>query len=436
MLKVVSTLFLVVLTSLFFFPFEFTFLPGFNTKMIMAGMGLVLFGINMASGGRGSLDKGVFLLSLLAIFVSIIGLVSVTLNGTSDFSYATYIISMWVWLGGAYFVAQMIKWRHGNVTIPLLCNYLIAVCVAQCIIAFAMSVYQPLKTLVDGFLGSRGFMGKVDARLYGIGASLDVAGMRFAAVLVMIACLCVRKNVLNSKLAVFMYVLASCIISVFGNMIGRSTVIGLAFAVVYVLYQAFSRKSEILVTNLKRMGITFALVAVCSVFVLTYFYNTNANVHDNLRFGFEGFFSLIEKGRWETHSNEILKNMYVFPDNIRTWIIGDGYLENPYDIDPYYIGPKWGGYYMATDVGYLRFIFYFGVTGMIAFSLYMFYAARILMERHPKYKVLFLLVLLVNYVMWFKVASDLFLVFAFFLCADRELDTENNVPHLSHSFHV
>lgn len=53
MLKVISTLFLVVLTSLFFFPFEFTFLPGFNTKMIMAGMGLVLFGINMASGGRG-----------------------------------------------------------------------------------------------------------------------------------------------------------------------------------------------------------------------------------------------------------------------------------------------------------------------------------------------------------------------------------------------
>ena len=93
MLKVISTLFLVILTSLFFFPFEFTFLPGFNTKMIMAGMGLVLFGINMASGGRGSLDKGVFFLSLLAIFVSIIGLVSVTLNGTSDFSYATYIIS-------------------------------------------------------------------------------------------------------------------------------------------------------------------------------------------------------------------------------------------------------------------------------------------------------------------------------------------------------
>lgn len=387
MLKVISTLFLVVLTSLFFFPFEFTFLPGFNTKMIMAGMGLVLFGINMASGGRGSLDKGVFLLSLLAIFVSIIGLVSVTLNGTSDFSYATYIISMWVWLGGAYFVAQMIKLRHGNVTIPLLCNYLIAVCVAQCIIAFAMSVYQPLKTIVDGFLGSRGFMGKVDARLYGIGASLDVAGMRFAAVLVMIACLCVRKDVLNSKLAVFMYVLASCIISVFGNMIGRSTVIGLALAFVYVLYQAFSRKSEILLANLKRMGIAFALVAVCSVFVLTYFYNTNANVHENLRFGFEGFFSLAEKGRWETHSNEILKNMYVFPDNIRTWMIGDGYLENPYDIDPYYIGPKWGGYYMATDVGYLRFIFYFGVAGMIAFSLYMFYAARILMDKHPKYQV-------------------------------------------------
>lgn len=50
--------------------------------------------------------------------------------------------------------------------------------------------------------------------------------------------------------------------------------------------------------------------------------------------------------------------MYVFPDNLKTWIIGDGYFNGPEDSDPYYTGEIWDiGYYKGTDVGYLRFIF-------------------------------------------------------------------------------
>ena len=30
-----------IIVSMFFFPFEFTFLPGVNTKMAMAGFGLL-----------------------------------------------------------------------------------------------------------------------------------------------------------------------------------------------------------------------------------------------------------------------------------------------------------------------------------------------------------------------------------------------------------
>ena len=95
------------------------------------------------------------------------GLLSITFTNTSAFSYATYVISMWVWLGGAYFVTQMIKGVHGIISLPLLSHYLIAVCVAQCLIAFGMSQYYPLKTFVDSFLGSEGFMGKVEDRMYG-----------------------------------------------------------------------------------------------------------------------------------------------------------------------------------------------------------------------------------------------------------------------------
>lgn len=116
--------------------------------------------------------------------------------------------------------------------------------------------------------------------------------------------------------------------------------------------------------------------------------------------------------------------MYVFPDNMKTWIVGDGYFENPFYKDPYYIGLVTGGYYMNTDVGYLRFIFYFGLIGLILFISFFAKAAQVCIKRCPDYKLLFLMLLVVNYICWFKVSTDIFLVFALFLCISKEENEE------------
>ena len=113
-------------------------------------------------------------------------------------------------------------------------------------------------------------------------------------------------------------------------------------------------------------------------------------------------------------------NMFVFPNNLKTWLIGDGYFDNPYGRDPYYTGPIWHGFYQQTDVGYLRFIFYFGIIGMLFFAFYMCKAAWICVKRFPNQWLLFVAVLFLNYIIWFKVSSDLFLVFALFLCISQE----------------
>lgn len=47
---ILYTLALVVL-SFYFFPFEFTFMPGINTKMAMAGIGLIVLIIQYAKKG-------------------------------------------------------------------------------------------------------------------------------------------------------------------------------------------------------------------------------------------------------------------------------------------------------------------------------------------------------------------------------------------------
>ena len=80
---------------------------------------------------------------------------------------------------------------------------------------------------------------------------------------------------------------------------------------------------------------------------------------------------------------------------------------------------------MGTDVGYLRFIFYFGLIGLVAISAVMCKAVFICGRKFEAWRALFLMLLAVNFIVWFKVSTDIFLVFALFLMADRE--EENDV---------
>lgn len=386
----------------------------------MAGFGLVLLLYRLAQKRESSIDKDFFYLSVWAALVSLIGFFSIVYNNTLDSTYATYIISMWVWMAAAYVVVQSIKALHRHLSVELLCNYLIAVCVIQCLIAFAMTQYAPLKDWVDSFLEGTGFMGKAGNRMYGIGASFDVAGGRFAVVLSIIVCLLIKIAGTNNRKYTVVYMLAFVIISVIGNMISRTTLVGLIVALCYLIYESRIYTFR-LTSDMKFVYGWFVIVLMSAVFIMFLGYHINSSFRENFRFGFEGFFSLVEKGKWEVHSNEILKEMYVFPDNMKTWIIGDGYFEGPNGVDPYYIGENWTiGFYKGTDVGYLRFIFYFGLIGLGAFCTFMYKVGTTCMLRFSSYKSLFFIILLLNFIIWFKVSTDIFLVFALFLCINTK----------------
>ena len=414
MIKKIEMSIVTMLTSMYFFPFEFSFLPGVNTKMMLAGIGLILLLLNLAHGRMlGNLNGDLIRLSVVAMVISLISFASITINGTYDNTFVYFVVSMWVWLGGAYLVTRLMKALHGYLNVELVCNYLVAVCVGQCVVAFSMEQIPALKSLVDSFLGSSGLMGKVEGRIYGIGASLDVAGMRFASVLLIIAFLSINAKVVEWRKEIC-YVASFFIVVSIGCMIGRTTTIGAVIALIYWGITLLMGKGE---QRRQCRRIFFILGAMLVAFtpVVVYFYKTNPSLNYNIRFAFEGFFSLVEKGRWETHSTNILRNMYVFPNSVKTWLIGDGYFDNP-EIDPHYIGYRWKGFYQGTDVGYLRFIFYAGIGCAVAFVIYMFNVAYVCMLRFKGYALLFFGILVLNYIVWFKVSSDLFPVFAAFLC--------------------
>lgn len=423
MWKLIKILLAGTAVSCFFFPFEFTFLPGVNTKMAMAGVGLVLYTIDLAKGRAPHINKEGFVIAVIAVLVSLCGLASVIINNTNDYTYATYFVSMFVWLGGAYTAVRIVKWLHGYVSTELICNYLIGVCVGQCVLALMIDSIPVVKIVVDRYVVGFDFVDTKTLtkanRIYGIGAGLDVAGTRFAAVLAMMSVLLQRLSVSRYKNLIWLYLTSFILIAVVGNMMARTTTVGVLVALLYWIMSSGVFNNTLKSANLRVWK--YLMVSLCIFFpIIVYLYLNNQQFHDNIRFAFEGFFSLAETGRWETNSNNILKNMIVFPDNLKTWIIGDAYIENPYNLDPYYVGPNFPGYYMATDIGYLRFIFYFGLIGLSTFILYFVKVARTCAKRFPGYATMFMLVLAINMIVWLKVSTDIFLVFAIFLCVSKE----------------
>lgn len=432
MIRIISIIFAIVITSFYYFPFVFTFFPVANTKMILAVGGLVLLFYKLASSRRAEVDTNFLIISLFALSVSFASLLSISYNNTPDMAYVTYITSMWVWLSAAYLTVNIIKGIHGKISVELVCCYLIAVGTVQCIIAVAIDNVPIIKGIVDGFLDGWGFMGKVEGRLYGIGCALDVAGGRMAILLVIIAYLLPRAlRHQNYKSYVIPLLIAYCIIAVIGNMIGRTTTVGLIVSFLYIIYMlgfksdAFYNKKRELVNKM------FPIVGI-GVILVIYLYNTNYYWRDFLRFGFEGFFSLVEKGEWDVHSNNLLAQGFIFPDNLRGWIIGDGYMGNPH-ADPYYIGESSYGFYKNTDSGYSRFILYFGLIGLTAFSLFFFKVTQICMKKFPAYQWLFLMILALNFGIWVKASTDIFLVLAPFLCisVSEEEEYERNVAMIN-----
>lgn len=433
---IIKRILLGALVSFYFFPFEFTFLPGYNTKKIMAALGLVLWVINLAKRRRFTTNPGLFTLSVIALLVSLVGVVSITINNTPDFTYASYFVSMWVWLGGAYFVIEVLKSMHKKLSVEVVCHYLIGVCVAQCIIAILIDNFLNVDLFVNRYVATAGFVDQSDLaeknRLYGIGCALDVAGTRFAAVLIMLAVL-ITKHKETKLTRLYVYLISFVVIVLVGNMISRTTTVGALVAITYWAVEAYPYDFTLSWSSAAVFKHSLFLLAI-SIPIVISIYNNNLDVREDIRFAFEGFFSLAEKGEWDVHSNNRLMDMWVFPDNAKTWIIGDGYFDGPSNTDPYYVGPTMTGFYMWTDVGYLRFIFYFGIIGLSAFIFFFYKCGQACVRKFKNYQLMFRLMVALNFIIWFKVSTDIFLVFALFLCVSKEENDayekqyENSIP--------
>lgn len=411
MIRLLAMLLVAMVVSGYYFPFNFSFFPIANTKMMLAVVGILLVVYQGCRRNRIIITKEFMGAVGLAFIFSFICFISIDYNHTNDYSYVTYFSSFFTWLGGAYTVCAAIRVLHRKATLCLLISYLAFICMVQCILSQLIDRIPAFQLLVDTYIEQgQWFYHQID-RLYGIGAALDPAGVRFSIVLLLIAyLLCEDNNIRQDRKKIMAYILCFFLISILGNMVSRTTTVGMVMGLIYMIYSTGIFRLIIPTRSFKFYSV-FGSLLVVFIVIGTYLYQSDADFYHNMRFAFEGFFSWVETGEWSTDSTDKLNTeMWVWPESIDGWIIGTGLF---------------GNWSYGTDIGYCRFILYCGLTGFGIFVLFFIYNAWIFARKFPSFKLLSLALLSLSFIIWVKVATDLFLIYALFYCLDEDTEQKS-----------
>lgn len=405
MKRIIKVIIILIVFSCFYFPFSLRSLPGYNSKMFVALIGLAFWGWTQLKNMNLSIDRDMLRVTILAILFSLQCLFSTVYNSTEESAYIDYVVSMWVWLGGAYSVIYLIRRFHGFASMYLIFYYMALLCSFHCILAILIDNIPVLQQAVVNVVAVNTDFFDYAKRIYSIGVATDTAGIRFSCALLGVGWLIRHRE---SDLYGWLFILLFLVIAIIGNVISRTTLVGVVVAAFYLLLSTSWVHCRI--TD-KKIYMLVSLVLLCFVTIWTviYLYNHNPSFHHYFRYGFEAFFNYFEEGTWSTNSTDrLFGDMVVFPDNLKTWIVGDGYFADPIK-----------GFYMHTDIGYLRIIFLCGLIGLMLFLSYFIYMTYVLCKREKRQVLFFIFLFIIQLVVWVKISTDIFPIYALLLILDK-----------------
>lgn len=395
----------VMVVDAFFFDFKLRVFPIANSKMILAVIGAVAFVFDSIRRGQPLISKRVIKSAFLAVLFSLWCFVAITINGTDDRTFVKYFASFGTWLGGAYGVYAILKLLHGRVDLGRISWYLALVCVSQCVIALLIDNVGFVRTTVNSiFLQASDFYESA-GRLYGIACALDPAGVRFSAVQILIAHQLAKEESIRENIGAYSTLFISfLVITVVGSIISRTTGVGTALGLGYILMTNLRIEKGGLVSRTQFvLSLLLLFLILSAVGISTYLYNTSSSFHNELRFGFEGFFNWVETGEFRTGSTDHLQTMWVWPETPRSWILGEG---------------KLGVFQIGSDIGYCNYIFHCGLIGLAIFTTFFLFNHLSLISKFKRFTLTAWLLVAVTLIVWCKVMTDIFLLDALLFCVD------------------
>lgn len=382
----------------FIYQIDYIFLP-FNIPFVMglAGMPIFLYKNNSFSRKDRKYVKDT-LLSLLP--VAIVATLSIIGNYSHDFYFVKWAIINMLYFFGAYLMFQLLRGAFRDLSFGRLVDLLVMCAVVQLsltlVMYFSPEVKNTLQPLIHESEIAKEAMERAATRLVGFGTHFFVSGITHAFILIMIAFSFTLRKVSLFKSVVMM--LSFIFIAAVGSMMARTTLVGVLFAIVIVLLGRRGKKYFI-----SGLVLSTIIISVASVSFLDLI---GDDMEKLFNFGFEAFVNYQETGSFSTESTDDMMRLYKFPTTWETWLIGDAIYE------------AGNGYYMNTDIGYCRLIFYFGVIGFIAFMWFEYYILKKIFPPRIYGNIIWSILLCVVFVINGKGTYDIFpyvCLFGFFI---------------------
>ncbi|MFJ1434851.1 hypothetical protein ACILFN_05805 [Capnocytophaga canimorsus] len=342
-----------IVAILYVSDIPFFFLPfSVRTRFFLGLLGIFIFFTYYVRNR--CLDKRVWnnILWLLALLLPF--LLTTIVNSNLDSWGFRAVLNVLV-LFAAFLVIHLFK----KTDIEAIFRIIINVVLINIILAYLMFFFSPMKDFVFRLQGLKVDLGAQEYytstyRLYGIGNFFFYQAGVFCSWILILITYFLKKKVTLHMVFTYFFVLIS------GIFFARTTFIGFVISALYYLFPNAGTVQVFRQSFLKAIFLVFTLLILFSLSQNMFRTFLLDNKDDKMfAHAFEFFLSFYEDGKFETDSTNHLSEMYIYPEYLRTWLIGDGK----------FVADGGVGYYMGTDVGYLRVLFFMGLFGLFVMYL-------------------------------------------------------------------
>lgn len=337
----------------YFYPIAFKKLP-IDTGIILYIISFFYFIIYYLR----HLNKRFFSVYIWTLVLLIVGILSTAVfNDAYDFGIFRVIISIVLYSFSAFFVVDLIHKASDSFSFYTLLEWILYITLIQAILSLIIFFIPSLKEIYLDIIKRQNELAEHAAIRESAFRLMAVSKIQYANMAVMYGIALLGAVTLpfskESKLykRKLLYFTSLIIIVVAGVLTARTFFLILICVLLYLWYLLW-----------KKNGLISILKVLLTVFIILILFFSGMSLLEDSKYistykwAFEWYFSLLENGTFETSSTNNLKSMFIFPDNVKTWLIGDGRLNAAN-----------GGFYKNTDVGYFRNLFYWGIIGSLLF---------------------------------------------------------------------
>lgn len=360
-MRYVKKVLLLILVYLLFYKPELYFIPS-SLNFTFGSIGFLVSIFNTKLKKTIYRDSGLSIKRLIKYSSPflIFALLSCILNSSTDIYYIKYFFSLILGFYFSFLVISLFRNIYNEITTKKIIEYILIAEIIYLVLSLLMfinpSINSSLVSLLKLNIGAEeeAYEKIQGLRLLGFGSSFFTSGIINGFVLILLS---IYINIYkHTNIMRMLLYLLFILIFIIGMMMARTCLIGAGLAFLIMLRYWTKSVTKFFKTIIIILSIIFTIISI-----MTKMSQSIAEEVETLtQFAFEIFINYNENGSFSSASSDRLLEMYeTIPDNLKTWIIGDA---------------QWTGndglYYMNTDVGYFRNIFYFGILGLLSLIWY------------------------------------------------------------------